>query len=737
MKKIFFAISVALIFVSLAHAQIPITTLVQIAKAEDARRYDKTLDDLMANPNAAVRSRAAIAAGRIGDEKSIPVLTTLLESDQSDLVRSMAAFAIGEVESVKGADAILKTLKDSKTPDSVRARAVEAAGKIAAANAKTEKARALGDAILNTLQTEGQRGAAQNRDVVLLGITAALRAKPIQTGSVVAKFLTSGDPRIRSDAANTLARVRAKNASAALRAMLVSDNDAVARSNAANALGSAEDKDAFNILLTAAADDTDLRVRVSAIRSLGRLKDVKAAGKLLDRGEKLVADYKRSKFTNPVEKNELIEIATVLGRLLALSGDASAVKFLGELALLDDGRSAEISVARMRVLPGDFDNSKRKSMTWRELSTGAEVVAELATIDPKTDEVKKMKAEAPDLLKAALEVFSEPGAGDDKLSVYAMPDYLQAYAKFKPADLSEVLRASLEQKDVQIRATAAGLLAEQPASKETVEALRIAFTKSLFSDNDYNDAQLAILDALFKLDKQVSVGALIFALNASDYLVRKKAFELSNDKDLQKEFPNILKYREEAMSKRKDQVLPYTRVSGSKLGQLLNTEANYRRAVSRKNGSVKAVLATEKGAFTIIFSPEEAPLTVDNFIKLARSGYFNGLEVHRVVPNFVMQDGDPRGDGIGGPGWSIRCEVNMLPYDRGAVGMALSGKDTGGSQWFVTHAPQPHLDGGYTVFGHVNETDMKVVDSIVRGDKILTVKIVEGILPRKGAKSTK
>ena len=127
-------------------------------------------------------------------------------------------------------------------------------------------------------------------------------------------------------------------------------------------------------------------------------------------------------------------------------------------------------------------------------------------------------------------------------------------------------------------------------------------------------------------------------------------------------------------------------------------------------------------------------LTVDNFVKLARSGYFNGLEVHRVVPNFVMQDGDPRGDGNGGPGWSIRCEINMLPFDRGAVGMALSGKDTGGSQWFVTHAPQPHLDGGYTVFGHVNNVDMKVVDNIVRGDKIISVKIIERGLPQRKIK---
>ena len=125
---------------------------------------------------------------------------------------------------------------------------------------------------------------------------------------------------------------------------------------------------------------------------------------------------------------------------------------------------------------------------------------------------------------------------------------------------------------------------------------------------------------------------------------------------------------------------------------------------------------------------------MDNFIKLAKSGYFNGIAFHRVVPNFVMQDGDPRGDGNGGPGWEIRDEINTAAYERGAVGMALSGKNTGGSQWFVTHSPQPHLDGGYTVFGRVNENDMKIVDNIVRGDKILSVKIVEGKPPQKRQK---
>ncbi|HEV2706374.1 MAG TPA: peptidylprolyl isomerase [Pyrinomonadaceae bacterium] len=140
---------------------------------------------------------------------------------------------------------------------------------------------------------------------------------------------------------------------------------------------------------------------------------------------------------------------------------------------------------------------------------------------------------------------------------------------------------------------------------------------------------------------------------------------------------------------------------------------------------MRASVLTDKGSFTIELLPDEAPLTVDNFVGLARKNYFNNVSFHRVVPNFVIQGGDPRGDGNGGPGYQIRCEINAVPYVRGAVGMALSGKDTGGSQWFVTHSPQPHLDGGYTVFGRVIE-GMDVVDRIAVGDRIHSVTVLEG-----------
>lgn len=134
-------------------------------------------------------------------------------------------------------------------------------------------------------------------------------------------------------------------------------------------------------------------------------------------------------------------------------------------------------------------------------------------------------------------------------------------------------------------------------------------------------------------------------------------------------------------------------------------------------------LVTRRGDVIFDLFPGAAPNTVANFVKLAASGYFNGLNFHRVVPGFVTQDGDPRGDGWGGPGYAIRCEYNDLHYETGTVGMALSGKDTGGSQYFITHAPQPHLDGKYTIFGKVT-SGMDVIARLARGDKIEKVELL-------------
>jgi cyclophilin family peptidyl-prolyl cis-trans isomerase len=131
----------------------------------------------------------------------------------------------------------------------------------------------------------------------------------------------------------------------------------------------------------------------------------------------------------------------------------------------------------------------------------------------------------------------------------------------------------------------------------------------------------------------------------------------------------------------------------------------------------RARIVTDSGTVEIELFASEAPLTVENFLRLARSGYFVNQEWPRVVANFVVQGGDPRGDTSGGPGYAIRDEINRHRYLRGTLGMALSGPDTGGSQWFITHSPQPHLDGGYTVFGRV-VSGMDVVDRVAVGDRI-------------------
>jgi cyclophilin family peptidyl-prolyl cis-trans isomerase/HEAT repeat protein len=133
-------------------------------------------------------------------------------------------------------------------------------------------------------------------------------------------------------------------------------------------------------------------------------------------------------------------------------------------------------------------------------------------------------------------------------------------------------------------------------------------------------------------------------------------------------------------------------------------------------------LVTERGTITLELLPADAPLTVDNFLSLTTSGFYRNTRFHRVVPNFVAQDGDPRGDGSGGPGYAIRDELNRLRYDRGVLGMALSGPDTGGSQYFITHSAQPHLDGGYTVFGRV-VAGFSVLDALVEGDRLIEARI--------------
>jgi peptidyl-prolyl cis-trans isomerase B (cyclophilin B) len=141
----------------------------------------------------------------------------------------------------------------------------------------------------------------------------------------------------------------------------------------------------------------------------------------------------------------------------------------------------------------------------------------------------------------------------------------------------------------------------------------------------------------------------------------------------------------------------------------------------------RAVIETNRGVIELELYPHHAPKTVNNFVFLAREGFYNDVSFHRVISDFVIQGGDPTGTGRGGPGYRFEDELkgNPLKHETGVISMANSGPNTNGSQFFISHSPQPHLDGRHTVFGKV-VSGQEVVDVIQQGDIMLNVKIHEG-----------
>ena len=683
--------------------------MLRLMRAEDERRWDPNVSILLSAAYPITRKRAALALGRIGDERALPQLIETLRVDRDNDVRQMCAFAIGEIESTAGVDALIAVLDDTAQPGEVRARAVEALGKIGAVLLSNSAASGSQTAlpkvedktlakirlsILDALRFESGRRAAPDRATILLGLTAALRVRPDAAGPIIVKFLGHSDPRIVADALNTMARLRLKDNNAQVR-QLLNNGDAIVRANAARAIGAAEDKGAFDVLLSRALNDDDLRVRANAIRALGSLKDVRAVEPLVQRGNSLIASHSIS-----ASQNELLEITTSLGRLLPNTSNEKAVAFVRQMHKLTKGEAVEVETAFARVAPGIFQNDpyraedSRPNTNWRQVSRRAQGLAAIRDVITGAATGSAGDTALKDAQRELAVMLRRPGT-----PALAVPDILQAYSSYKSTDTGAVALSRLRDSDVIVRATAAEVLGEQTPNETNTRALVAALPVAL-RDMDLNDAALAVLDALAKQKSATANDAIKTALDSPDHLIRRRAVALLKANGVG-DFSNRI-----GMVKTR------------------NTEADYLRAINRSGRKVTATVVTSKGSFTIEFLPEAAPLTVDNFIQLARKGYFNGQTIPRVVPNFVVQAGDPRGDQNGGPGYQIRCEINEVPFDRAALGMALSGKDTGGSQWFVTHSPQPHLDGGYTVFGRVIR-GMDVVDNIVRGDTIRRVIVNE------------
>jgi HEAT repeat protein len=465
---------VVLCLAGVAHGQVPLQTLIRITKAEDERRWDADLRGLLSDRNAAIRKRAVLAAGRIGDEGSVAELAKLLKDSDAG-VRAMAAFALGEVESPAAADALIAIVKDENERGELRARALEALGKIAGAlpTEQEPRQRELGAVIRQALEFEANQS--NNRLTVLLGLTAALRARPADAGPTLAKFISSADSRIRSDAANALARLRLKDGNEQLRKLLTTDADPNVRANAARVLGATEDKASFDAILKLATSDPDSRVRVSAIRALAPLKDPRAAETLLK-----LPPVRDTPELLELAPNELLEIATTLGRLLALKEDPTAIAWLRKANEKLNHSAPEVEIAYARIAPaqylsqfGQASAAKREVqeillLNWRAASAVAAGLGEIAALPDSVKTKPELAAAAETLLRALLDYRNSGVKINTLVAVHsenAIPDVLRALAAFKPKDLQQVLIAHLADPDVIVRGTAADLLGDLPQSE--------------------------------------------------------------------------------------------------------------------------------------------------------------------------------------------------------------------------------------------------------------------------------
>jgi cyclophilin family peptidyl-prolyl cis-trans isomerase len=287
-----------------------------------------------------------------------------------------------------------------------------------------------------------------------------------------------------------------------------------------------------------------------------------------------------------------------------------------------------------------------------------------------------------------------------------LPAVLEGLRRARGKDALDTLRRHLEHADLGVRAAAAEGLAAL-GSTGVAGPLLAAWRRGLGDGEGELEARLAAVAALAaQKDEEATAGLSEVARADPARAVRARAVlalrELgapAPDPGAQAVLRPALDYRE-AMA-------PFDPRAGVPLF------------------TPRAFLHTRHGIVEIHLDVVEAPLTTASFIDLAREGFYDGLVFHRVEPGFVVQGGCPRGDGSGGPGYALRCEITRRPYGRGAVGMALSGKDTGGSQFFVTLSPQPHLDGGFTLFGQV-VAGMDAVDRIRPGDVIERVEVWTG-----------
>jgi cyclophilin family peptidyl-prolyl cis-trans isomerase len=640
-----------------------ITTWARLLAMQDRRVLDTAyVASALAHPRALLRAQAALAAGRIGDLAAAPLLRAALDDPDPD-VAAAAAFALGEL--TDSSAAAVERLAALAGPlgwarPAAAAEAAHALGKIAGPQALPGLWPALtADAPPDVLHE------------ALLAVWRLPRTP--ESVASVQRHLADVDPETRWRAAYALMRMAAPTSIPALLAALA-DPDPRVRAAAARGLrpvtaDSAEQRVAARLALRTAVADSHPHVVINAARALA------AFG---------VADD-----------------AAVLAPLLRNADGNVAVAAAGALGDLDVPTSA----APLEAMTRSADSP---------LSARAAALAALARIAPaRATAIAQEWASSPEWLTrfyaaralgaapwhrarpilTALARDVDPRVGAEAVGAVAdtattaYPLYIEALAA----------------RDVMVRAAGARGLAARPRPMDMpilLQAYARAATDSL------NDAAIAAVEAL---------GALVATGTPAD-----RAFFVRFPRS-----PDPIVRRAVAVH-----IGPaWGDVAAVETGR---SSADYAAVIRELIVPVlggyappRVRIRTDRGDIVLELAPVQAPLTVANFLGLIRAGFYGGTDLrwHRVVPNFVLQDGDPRGDGSGGPARAIRDEMNRLRYERGTLGMALAGPDTGGSQFFLTHSPQPHLDGGYTVFGRVVE-GMAVADAIVQDDRILAIEVV-------------
>lgn len=644
-----------------------------IIRLENRRAPARELAKFAMHSQDDVRKRAAIALGRSQDPDAAPTLVDMLRSG-SPAVRVEAAFALGQLAQPNTAGVLLQFLSDEKDLE-VRLHLIEALGKVAS-DSSLDKI----DSTLVALMAD---------DIPIIRAEAALTvgrlahrrfSRPSWSATLTA-LLQDDNEEVRWRSAYALFRLADAASSPALEKAL-HDRSPRVQMQAARALGMVNDRQAVPALRQLASTDPDWRVRVNATSALGNL---------ISPGDLATPDLL------PVQDDNMHV------RLAALRAIGTAYEQATKKSAPDPTPSATIDFLIAHL--GATHTNGNGAFAWQEQVAAGMALAQ-ALGKEAMQHLTPFVAHANDHMRAG--VAQALGA---TRSAEAFP-FLEKLA----ADEASLVRIAALEALPKIPAQNQALPIYLNALASGDQVLTAVAAQNLAADTSgQHEHALAIIAAYQRLPQPVDIEAaqMIFSALAA---CRNLAAQPLLEKALSTADKPFAAAAATALKKLTGQDYA-DKLPGETLPQ---TDFRYKEIARLRNAS--AVVETDAGEFELQFFPEEAPLVSLNFVRLVERKFFDGLLIHRVVPNFVVQTGDPRGDMWGSPGYSVRSEFSRLRYTRGMVGMASVGPDTEGSQWFITHSDQPHLDGRYTIFARVRK-GMEVVDVLQVGNRIKRITI--------------